>query len=393
MIASQESIEVVRERLTRAIARYRKSYLKRYCLWTIERIIRKRPAVLTAVDGNYRTPLHAACREDAPLEVIQILLHYGREAAQMIDFRGNMPLHRACQNSKSPCIESISILVEAHPEALTKSNSDGRTPILLACGFHRDSSAILLLLLDRCPPRALGMRSISGKTPLHVACLSGMPIDIIRQMIRMYPKALRMLSNGGDTPLQIACCVTNASVELVKLLVAQCPESCLFLDNSNKSPYDYYAAQRQRSVAIQEFLLEATKDASLALLECVFCYTDVTTIPPDVVAHMKSDVSNVVPDLNEDSFRNMSVRRLVESIKPHLDQETLRILLRNRGWQSLLQYEDYRDLIRGVYHMNKLVHDVGNKVQGVRVLETVSDTPACMFLHLRKNPSLCQRER
>jgi hypothetical protein len=85
---------------------------------------------------------------------------------------------------------------------------------------------------------------------------------------------------------------------------------------------------------------------------------------------------------------------LRQSVQPHLNQTTIKSLLKNSAIQSLLKYEDYQDLIRGVYRMNKpgQVQDKGDKVRGICLLESISDIPACLFLHLRSNPCLCERD-
>jgi hypothetical protein len=58
--------------------------------------------------------------------------------------------------------------------------------------------------------------------------------------------------------------------------------------------------------------------------------------------------------------------------------------------------EAYHGLIRGLVRMNKSGRSVAlrnpsNSTAGLSVLACVLDNVDCMFLHLRENPSLCNR--
>jgi hypothetical protein len=76
-----------------------------------------------------------------------------------------------------------------------------------------------------------------------------------------------------------------------------------------------------------------------------------------------------------------------EAIRQALaNHETLRTLLRNDELQTLLKEEDCQDLIRGVHCM---VQTGSN--HHVCIMESVSDTPDFLYLHLRSNPTLCDR--
>jgi hypothetical protein len=389
MASHQEDIQGLRRRLVADLC----SYERRVSLRTIEKAIRRRPEVLAATNACGDTLLHIACQRGAPSSMIQMLVDLGPEVAEMIDVYGQTPLHLACQNRRTST-ETLSILIAAYPEALTTRAHFGNTPLNDACYYLRDSTAALQLLLAHTPSESLGVRR-AGLTPLHLACIHGVSIDVIRQMICMYPRALRMFTNYRQTLLHLACSTfqgRHSFLAVICFLAEECPEACLVLDSENNSPYDNATQSERPAAHACEFMLEATRDAAIALLKCAFSSCGLITIPPAVLAHMKASLSNAVPSLNEESFRNMSGRLLVQSVRPHLNQATLKLLLQNSDLQDLLEDEDFQDLIRGLYRINKLVQNDGNKVQGVRVLESVSDTPVCMFLHLRNNPSLCQRD-
>jgi hypothetical protein len=390
MASQQEDVHALRERLVDYIC----SPERRISPRSIERLIRRRPEVLRATNARRDTLLHIACERGAPFTIIQMLVDLGPGVAEMINVHDQTPLHVACQHNRDATFETLSILIAAYPEALTARDNYGSTPLHEACCDLRESTAALQLLLAHTPSESLGMCNLGLRTPLNRACAWGVSIDVIRQMICMYPRALRMLDNYRSTLLHLACSPLQGrhfSLAVSCLLVEECPEACLVLDRGDYSPYDR-AVDGEGRAGVCEFMLEATRDAAIALLKCAFSYTGLITIPPAVLAHMKTSISNAVTDLGEESFRNMSGRLLIQSVRPRLNQATLKSLLRNDDLQVLLKDEDFQDLIRGVYRINKLVQIDGNKVQGVRVLESISDTPVCMFLHLRNNPSLCLRD-
>jgi hypothetical protein len=95
----------------------------------------------------------------------------------------------------------------------------------------------------------------------------------------VYPKALRIRTVLAETSFHVACRSIRQSLELLKLLVVKYPEACLLLEENNKSPYDHtVGAAEQLAAQVSQFLLEATKDATIALCECVFGCGDIIAI-------------------------------------------------------------------------------------------------------------------
>jgi hypothetical protein len=202
------------------------------------------------------------------------------------------PLHRACRDETSTA-DDIRRLIDADPTALTKLDRCGHTPLHLALCYHRNSPEILRCLLDRCPPEDIGLRTSEGCTPLYYACAYGLSIDIIRRTVRMYPKALRMLTNDGDAALHCAFYAIRPSLELLQLPSSECPIVCLLNKSVGSTPYDQ-AVRFGSPAAIVDFLLEATKQAELALL--VFVDSALVTVSAVVVDH----VHRVIPNFDQD---------------------------------------------------------------------------------------------
>jgi hypothetical protein len=300
---------------------------------------------------------------------------------------GDTALHRACRDRHSS-VDLIRRLIDENHQALTDLRSFGYTPLHLAC-INRRSPEILRCLLDRCPPEALGLRSRFGKTPLHLACDYGVSIDIIRRMIFMYPKALRMLTNDEDTALQTACSSLRRSLDVIQVQVldCECPIVCLLKNSDGRTPYDEAAAARPpRPAAIRNFLLQATKQAALALVVFVDC-SALITVSPVVVGH----IHRVIPNFAQAYMSsNEPIRQALD------DPQTLTDLLNNNDLQEMLKDEDFQDVVCGMHGMIKACSRINSEMQvesqhHISILESVSDAPDCFYIHLRNNPNLCCR--
>jgi ankyrin repeat protein len=311
----------------------------------------------------------------------------------MANAEGETPLRRACRYGNST-VEVFRHMIEENPEALTEQDRNGTTPLHRALSHHRNSPEILHCLLDRCPPEVLGMRTSEGYTPLHLACFWGVSVEIIRRIVRMYPKALRMFDTYGWSPLYLACFSSRPSLEVIRYLVNQLPALCLLLDINNKSPYDQ-AAEHQRLAPppeILSFLAEATKEAAIAFLVC--SSQGMITLSPAVTAHIQRVL---LPDFATQGF-SMSYMSSNEHIRLLLEEtDTIKRLVTNNTLQEMLKDEDKQDLIRIIIPLVKASNRINidetlpETKHHVSIFEAVSETPDCIYLHLRNNPSLCCR--
>jgi hypothetical protein len=291
---------------------------------------------------------------------------------------GRTPLHRACKNRRST-LGVIQRLIEEDPEALATSDRRGYTPLHLACYWLSASTNILQVLLGRSPTEVLGMCNRYGHTPLHEACIFGVSIDIIRRMIRLYPKALRMLTSHGNMPLHLGCQSNAASLEKLELLIDHCPESCLILNNLNESPYVRVVLMRSRVPEGVALLRAATTNALIAFLVCA--HQSVVPVTRTMMTHIRQVLPGWFEEGSSISYMNSNA-----AIRQALNHESLKTLLQNDELQALVKEEDCQDLIRGV---NRMVQ-VGSN-HHVCIMESVSDLPDFLYLHLRSNPTLCDR--
>jgi ankyrin repeat protein len=302
----------------------------------------------------------------------------------MANVGADAPLHRACSD-RNCSVDLIRQLIDEDPKALTKQDSEGWTPLHLACLHHRNSPEILHCLLDRCPPEAIGLSNSHGFTPLHDACMWGLSIEIIRRMILMHPKALRMLTNEfGDSPLHCACDSFRPSLDVIQLLASECPIVCLLNNSDGRTPYDQAVYFRRPAEAL-DFLLEATKQAALALL--VVVDSAMITVSAVVVAH----IHQVIPTFAQDYMSsNEPIRQALD------DPQTLNDLINNNDLQQMLKDEDYQDVVCGMHRLIKASSRINLEIQlepkhHISILESVSDTPDCFYIHLGNNPFLCCR--
>jgi len=77
-----------------------------------------------------RVPLHTACREQAPLSVLQALVQAWPDAIRLQDADGLLPLHHACMEMKTrrggiQSLSKIQFLVETWPKSLQVKTHSG----------------------------------------------------------------------------------------------------------------------------------------------------------------------------------------------------------------------------------------------------------------------------
>jgi len=143
-------------------------------------LLKKQPEAAERNDGIYgRTPLHFACQEGSPFEVVAALLKAWPDAAKQKDSYGQMPLHWAC--SKGSSFEVVAALLKAWPDAAKQ-------------------------------------RTRKGTAPLHAACLNTTPFEVVAALLKAWPEVVKEKDSAGNTPLQMAC-RKNSSFEVTFLLL------------------------------------------------------------------------------------------------------------------------------------------------------------------------------
>jgi ankyrin repeat protein len=120
-------------------------------------------------------PMHTACVNQAPLEVIHYLCENYPKSCRELDDEGNLPLHLACYSSAP--LDSIQYLVRKWPECLQETNRAGDTPLLRAQNpFYDDPNDELLQWLQSQPIiSSVATTAVSIPTRAAAPCIHRQP--------------------------------------------------------------------------------------------------------------------------------------------------------------------------------------------------------------------------
>jgi len=171
--------------------------------------------------GEYETtPLHAACRNCPPYDVVESIITAAPNTTMMVDTFGWLPLHYACANGAYDHI--ILRLADAYPEGKIVTDNRGRTPLHFALGnIDRQASANTVLLLSS--TGASNVAEENGMLPLHYACAYGASEDALHLLTDNDAISIVATDNKGRTPLHFAMgnADRDASPAIVRLLLSQ----------------------------------------------------------------------------------------------------------------------------------------------------------------------------
>ena len=158
------------------------------------------------------TPLHYACANGAPLEVVQLLISKGAKVNQPDEY-GSTPLHVAC--AKGAPLEVVQLLISKGAN-IHQKNEWGETPLHYACANGASLDVVQLLISKGAK---VNQPSKEGLTPLHYACAKGAPLEVVQLLISKGAK-VNQPSKEGLTPLHYAC-AKGAPLEVVQLLISK----------------------------------------------------------------------------------------------------------------------------------------------------------------------------
>ena len=139
-------------------------------------------------DGEGNTLLHYACRYGS-IDIVKYLVEYGCNQ-NMVNSKGDSPLHMACQRS----LEVTKLLTNCD---VNLKNGDLDTPLHLACTSRTVGIAEHLIEDKNCDVK---VKNKDGKYALHKAVLNLLKIPNLVQR-----SDINCQDDHGDTPLHIAC--------------------------------------------------------------------------------------------------------------------------------------------------------------------------------------------
>lgn len=166
------------------------------------------------VDGSVRwklLPLHQACENQAPSELIRTLLDVYPSSITMKDSAGDLPLHLACRERAS--FKTICLLLERDPTAAKVVDEEGRLPLHLACRQGAGHDIVNVLLEYHF--RAARTPDAYQLLPLHWACAQNANADVIECLLRANPEAVEVKDQWGRSPTSLAVASTNPEKEIV----------------------------------------------------------------------------------------------------------------------------------------------------------------------------------
>lgn len=147
--------------------------------------------IVSCKEYNGVTFLHAAVRNNPPLEIIAEIIQICPDSPRARDCLNRTPLHVAAGTNASVAV--VQYLVRSYPEACNIQDEDGRTPLHFAC-----DSECLLFEGDQ------GRRGPPA-------------FEVVRALLSGSVKAASMEDEDCTSPLEYAI-ISNAEVKVVKIL-------------------------------------------------------------------------------------------------------------------------------------------------------------------------------
>lgn len=179
------------------------------------------------------TPLHAAARFGASLEVVSLLIEQYPETLQSTTTNGETPLLWACQNvDLSFASVLVPFLLQQGASAL-HTNKQGESALHILLQSHRQTPSsfrspsankvIIVLvqaILEQDASNSLLFKSdVFGRVPLHVALSFGSyPLEVIQFLVVHHPACLWVRDLSGFTPMHLAC-LYPAQLDVVQYLL------------------------------------------------------------------------------------------------------------------------------------------------------------------------------
>lgn len=152
-------------------------------------------------DGN--TPLHEACYENAPVDIVKSIYEVGGDKqATKRNINHSSPLHVACQYASE---EVIFFLLDVAPQAATMEDDSGELPLHEALRCEREPSVVKRVFTVN--PTAAYAANAEGWTPLEVLIDNGWKWqneDICSEEESIFSKEM-IMGNESITQCQEQC--------------------------------------------------------------------------------------------------------------------------------------------------------------------------------------------
>jgi len=217
-------------------------------------------------DGN--NVLHLAIQNGSSIRSLQTILTINPLLTSAKNKNGDTPLHSGIKNNKKISKEVVQWFVEASPETLLEQNNDGKSPLSSAIEKKLSDKLFNDLFLEALSEEAISKFAIQkdndGNTGLHFAMQSGLPVRVIRCILKSNPEAAESKNKDGDTPLHFGIKNNkNITKEVVQILVEASPKALLEQNDDRKSPLSS-AIEKKLSEVVSYMFLEALPEEDIS---------------------------------------------------------------------------------------------------------------------------------
>lgn len=198
----------------------------------LEILLRHYPEALHKRDSDGMLPIHASCKSGSPLSSIKMLLDQYPLSASVQDSYGMLPLHYACE---SESCDTIKLLVERYPAAQMVSCKAGRCPtsylrptsharsflLPVHCALESKTSPETICAIIHSNQDFVRQKDGKEMLPIHVACEMRAHPSIIRALLSSYPESIR-IKHQKLLPIAIAC-QRRCGVDTIRVFVESDP--------------------------------------------------------------------------------------------------------------------------------------------------------------------------
>ena len=165
------------------------------------------------------TPLHYACRfASKNVELIKFLIEESpTDTVWRADRFGRLPLHLACDDI-APLDVIHALLKDNERTVLAETNNMKMIPLHIACNRKASFSVIKALLDADTDEKSVRKKSIIGRLPLHMAIEEKVDPDVVELLLEKGNEEDIHAQFGGLLPLHLAC-VNGSEPKTVSLLL------------------------------------------------------------------------------------------------------------------------------------------------------------------------------
>jgi hypothetical protein len=378
----------------------------------VRSLLSEHPGLLCKHGGDGLTLLSMAIRE-ATLAVIKLV---ACKEVTPVTWMGLTPLHSASINPRYPVIE---FLVNLNRDALNMKDWSGRLPIHLACSGLMWLSAgddimarvdSIQRLVDE-NPASLDARNNSGDSPVMIimkqaprgVVLLPPVLQLLRGMVERAPGAVLGLYNREPAPLPIVSepqgpppastvlekvCTFQDGLALAELVTEAWPAALCF--SFTEGMPDDIPEETARAFAVEAHFMV------LALTEVLLHDTTRGVVPDPIRERVLRAVSQIVRPCETNGSSLSLVQAIQNRVRGQDRQEFRSAVLNHDALQNFLQGEgDILEMVTSLYRMNRAgrIRDLeeAGAVSGtsssagrhVRILSAAGKDLSCLFLHLR----------